>query len=471
MSKILIVDDDAQLRQSFNKLLCREGYDVAMAATGEAAVSMVRESSPDLVILDVRLPGMDGLETLEQLLQIDSRLPVIIMTAYTTTDTAIKATQRGAFDYVIKPFDIPDILKLINEALEVNKAMRAQGESESQFEPGSMEGLIGVDKWNGLFELKGPTLNQVLESEDIVAMEMVDTAFSKPQLYVDAKLDWTEVLGSDAHHPSGEPGQRFPGSRFTWVKMGSPSIEGLRLALLDGLLSVRRSDDQGGEPNEHAALMIESVEVSDARYMGRGTPFRIALNPWLNTVIGGRGTGKSTLVEFLRLILRREGELPKTLKEDFSKYYKVRSGREDDGLLTEDSSFKIIYRKNGAHYRLGWSPRGDAEPIEVEDRDGTWKSEQGDVAQRFPVRIFSQKQIFELAKDPLALLYVVDAAEKVDKRSWKTNGERKRRNSFLFGRGPERSKRDWPTSPDCAASWRMWDESSLCSNKPVMPMS
>ncbi len=146
MSKILIVDDDAQLRQSFNKLLCREGYDVAMAATGEAAVSMVRESSPDLVILDVRLPGMDGLETLEELLQIDSRLPVIIMTAYTTTDTAIKATQRGAFDYVIKPFDIPDILKLILEALEVNKAMRAQGESESQFEPGSMEGLIGTSK-------------------------------------------------------------------------------------------------------------------------------------------------------------------------------------------------------------------------------------------------------------------------------------------------------------------------------------
>ncbi len=275
-----------------------------------------------------------------------------------------------------------------------------------------------VDGASGLLKVTGPTLSQNLNCEQVFAMEVVDPFAARPQVYSDKKPAWTEVLGSDAHHPSGDPGQRYAGSHFTWIKMGTPCLEGLQLALMDGLLSVKRSDQTTDNPNQHASLVIESIEVSQARYMGRAQAFRLELNPWLNAVIGGRGTGKSTIVEFLRLALRRDEELPQTLQGDFSKYFKTYASRDDDGLLTENSHFTIVYRKNGARYKVQWSQRGDAEPIQVENDDGSWKPEQGDVAQRFPARIYSQKQIFELAKAPLALLGIVDDAQEVDRRSW-----------------------------------------------------
>ncbi|HLC41140.1 MAG TPA: ABC transporter, partial [Methylomirabilota bacterium] len=253
-----------------------------------------------------------------------------------------------------------------------------------------------VDGDNGLFRLQGTTLAQALECGAVFAMEVVNPAFEKPPVYREKRLSWTEVLGSDSHHPSGSAGDRFPGSHFTWVKMGPPSMEGLRLALLDGPLSVRRSDQVSEDPNRHAALVIEAIEVTQARYMGRSRTFKVELNPWLNAIIGGRGTGKSTLVEFMRLALRRESELPEALARDFEKYRKVYQSREDDGLLTEASTFTVTYRKDRTRFRVQWSEPGDVTPIEVQDEYSGWRTDQGDVAQRFPVRIYSQKQIFEL---------------------------------------------------------------------------
>ncbi|HED14670.1 MAG TPA: hypothetical protein ENI62_13630 [Gammaproteobacteria bacterium] len=140
-------------------------------------------------------------------------------------------------------------------------------------------------------------------------------------------------------------------------------------------------------------------------------------NPWLNAIIGGRGTGKSTVVEFLRIALRREEELPDDLKAEFEKYGRVYPDREDGGLLTNDAAIRAIYRKNGSRFRVQWNPAGDLEPIQ-EEVDGEWGRAEGDIRQRFPVRIYSQKQVFQLAKTPLALLGVVDEAPEVDHHSW-----------------------------------------------------
>ena len=125
MSTILIVDDDDQLRKSFTKILVEEGYQVRNAASGEEGLQMVRAALPDLVVLDVRLPGMNGLETFKALHASEPKLPVIFMTAFSTTETAIEATKMGAYDYVLKPFDIPDMLKTINQALESGRFMRS----------------------------------------------------------------------------------------------------------------------------------------------------------------------------------------------------------------------------------------------------------------------------------------------------------------------------------------------------------
>jgi energy-coupling factor transporter ATP-binding protein EcfA2 len=275
-----------------------------------------------------------------------------------------------------------------------------------------------VDEDNGLYKQPAQTLKQILECRQIFAMEVINPSSPKPQAFTEGHVKWTEVLGSDSHHPGGKLGQRYPGSHFTWVKMGKPGIEGLRLALLDGPLSARRSDQEAGDPNAHGPMVVESIEISNARYMGRANPFTLELNPWLNAVIGGRGTGKSTLVEFLRIALRREGELPEALKPDFEKYRKVYRSREDDGLLTEESLFRVTYRKADARFRIQWSPRGDADPIQQETTEGHWVRAEGDISQRFPVRLYSQKQIYQLARAPLALLQVVDDAAEVDRRSW-----------------------------------------------------
>ena len=126
MNTILVVDDDPQLRQSFKKILTKEGYTVKTASTGELGLEIVRENVPDLVIMDVRLPGMNGLEALQAIHETESKLPVIVMTAFGTTETAIEATKLGAFDYVLKPFEIPDILALIKQAFEAGRFMRSR---------------------------------------------------------------------------------------------------------------------------------------------------------------------------------------------------------------------------------------------------------------------------------------------------------------------------------------------------------
>ncbi len=143
MSFILIVDDDSQLLQSFAKLLSGEGYEVRMASTGEAGLQAVKENVPDLVIMDVRMPGLSGIETFRAMHEIEPKLPVIIMTAFGTTDTAIEATKLGAYDYVLKPFEIPDILGLIRKALEAGRIMRIRVDMGVVPESASPDAIIG----------------------------------------------------------------------------------------------------------------------------------------------------------------------------------------------------------------------------------------------------------------------------------------------------------------------------------------
>lgn len=277
-----------------------------------------------------------------------------------------------------------------------------------------------VDQVRGLFhEFSGSTLDQVLVNKNVIAMEVVEITKDKPALYIDKKLSWSEVLGTDSHHPEGSEGECCPGSRFTWVKMSTPSCDGLRLALIDGALSLKRSDQYMEDPNTYGQMVIENIVVDNAKYLGKGQSFSCQLNPWLNTIIGGRGTGKSTALEFLRIALERTHEIPQSLKEEFSKYSQKSNNRQDEGLLTSTSLIRIEIRKDGAHFRVTRSEIDDTCIIEEEEEPGHWCVSEGDIAQRFPVRIYSQKQIFELAKHPQALLRIIDDSPTVNYREWK----------------------------------------------------
>ncbi len=118
---ILLIDDDEQLCKSFEKILVGEGYNVQMVFTGEDGIKTIISSPPDLVVLDIRLPGMDGIQAFQKIHELQPKLPVVIITAYGTTETAIEAIKTGAFDYIYKPFDVPEMLKVIEKGLDTKR--------------------------------------------------------------------------------------------------------------------------------------------------------------------------------------------------------------------------------------------------------------------------------------------------------------------------------------------------------------
>ena len=270
-------------------------------------------------------------------------------------------------------------------------------------------------------ELDPNTVSQVLDCQDILAMEVIASQFEKPDLYEQRKLAWAEVLGSDSHHPEGETAEHYPGSHYTWVKMAKPSLEGLRLALLDGGgFSIRRSDaSEAFHPFALPNHCIESIEIDEARYMGRGpTPARLDFNPWLNALIGGRGTGKSTVIHALRLAARRDSDfeaLPahSDSRETFKRFNQVPSDHTKDGGLRDSTKIQWTLTREGVRHRVHWQGSGTGVVVEDESESGDWvpSSVQAVTSDRFPLQMFSQGQIAELAgHDPTALLREIDRA-------------------------------------------------------------
>lgn len=123
-NKLLLVDDEEDVLYSFRRVLSSPALEILTAASGEEALRMIPAVKPDLVIMDLRLGGMNGLETLRRIRQSDARLPVILMTAYGTAQSAIEAMKLGAYDYILKPFDVPRLKQLVSEALTAARAMK-----------------------------------------------------------------------------------------------------------------------------------------------------------------------------------------------------------------------------------------------------------------------------------------------------------------------------------------------------------
>ena len=123
MNRILVVDDEQSVRYSFQRAFGGD-YHIVTAETGRGALSEIERSSPEVIFLDVRMPRMSGLEVLMRIKQDHPKLPVILMTAYSDTDTAIEAMKLGAFDYVLKPFENREIRQLIEKGLEAYRMVK-----------------------------------------------------------------------------------------------------------------------------------------------------------------------------------------------------------------------------------------------------------------------------------------------------------------------------------------------------------
>ncbi len=144
MEKLLLIDDEADVQYSFRRIFDASDIELHTASSGEEGLRLIPKVKPDLVLSDIRMAGLNGLETLRRIRQLDPQLPVILMTAYGTTQTAIEAMKLGAYDYLLKPFDVPRLKQLVANALKAARDTRQTVALRPQLEQQDYElGVIG----------------------------------------------------------------------------------------------------------------------------------------------------------------------------------------------------------------------------------------------------------------------------------------------------------------------------------------
>jgi DNA-binding NtrC family response regulator len=158
--KILVVDDELSVRESLADLLRSRGFQALALETGEQALAQCASTPWDIVLLDLKLPGMDGLEVLEKIKAHDSETAVLIMTAYASIDSAVSAMKQGAYDYIVKPFDPEEIIHVINKIEESQKLKR-----ENLLLRQKLEEIYAFDILVG----KSRTMQEVFETINTVA--------------------------------------------------------------------------------------------------------------------------------------------------------------------------------------------------------------------------------------------------------------------------------------------------------------
>ena len=176
MARILVADDEHSICEAFSELLSDEGHEPLVASSGPEAVDLIRDKSPEVAFLDVRMPGGDGISALEEIREIAPDMPVIIMTAFGTLDTAKRAMELGAFDYLGKPIELKLVRKLLKKALHRPKSKPTRDEQETLLE--ERPTLIGQsaamqELFKQIVLLTGNDLSILIIGESGVGKELV----------------------------------------------------------------------------------------------------------------------------------------------------------------------------------------------------------------------------------------------------------------------------------------------------------
>lgn len=145
MSIILIVDDDEEIRYSLSRVLGSRGYQIETAASGEEGIEKIKAGlKPDLIMCDVRMGGISGIETLQHMRSASSSLQIVLMTAFGTAQTAIEAMKFGAYDYIMKPFDVDKVIEIAEKAISSSQDMKsAKGYEKKVNSDDHKEGIVG----------------------------------------------------------------------------------------------------------------------------------------------------------------------------------------------------------------------------------------------------------------------------------------------------------------------------------------
>ncbi|MEJ2106920.1 MAG: nitrogen regulation protein NR(I) [Acidiferrobacteraceae bacterium] len=217
---IWVIDDDASIRWVLQKALEAEGMTVTAFESANEIDELLDRKRPDVIVTDIRMPGMSGLELLASIESKAPEIPVIVMTAHTDLDSAVKSYEKGAFEYLPKPFDVDDAVSLIRRATEHRRKMVAAGEQE-QAEPASE--IIGEapamqEVFRAIGRLSGSNLNVLINGESGTGKELVARALhmhsprrEKPFIAINIAAIPSELLESELF---GHERGAFTGAQF-----------------------------------------------------------------------------------------------------------------------------------------------------------------------------------------------------------------------------------------------------------------
>src|SRR5713101_5967226 len=190
-SRVLVIDDEAAIRDSLRMILEYEHYDFVGASNGPDGIALVQKDRPDIVLLDIKMPGMDGLEVLRKLHALDESLPVIIVSGHGTTATAVEAIKAGALDYLEKPLSSERVIVTLGNALKQQELGRENRELKLAME--SKYEIVG----------DSPALRKVLE-----AVKRAAPTNATVMLLGESGVG-KELVARTVHRNSTRAGQRF----------------------------------------------------------------------------------------------------------------------------------------------------------------------------------------------------------------------------------------------------------------------
>ena len=235
--KVLIVDDAPDTLEIIQKLLRYEGYDVALASTGEEGVKKVEEEKPDVVLMDINLPGIDGTEALRRIRILNPLQCVVMLTAFATVDNAIQALKEGASDFVKKPFENEHLIHIVNQCLEKYKTLKEKERLEDEVRRLSVtDDLTGLYNHRHFFKALEAELVRLKRQRTSLSLMMVDLDNFKSYNDRYGHLEGDKVLknvGEIVKHSirhNVDSGYRYGGDEFAVLLIGASMDRAMTIA-------------------------------------------------------------------------------------------------------------------------------------------------------------------------------------------------------------------------------------------------
>jgi two-component system cell cycle response regulator len=235
--KVLIVDDAPDTLDIIQKLLSFEGYEVILAVTGEEGVKKVQEEKPDVVLMDINLPGIDGTEALKRIRTINPIQSVIMLTAFATVENAIRALKEGASDFVKKPFENEHLIHIVNQAVEKFRTLAEKDKLEEEVRRLSItDDLTGLYNHRHFFKTLESELTRLKRQKTSLSLLMLDVDNFKRYNDTSGHVEGDRVLkkiGEIIKHSirhNVDSGYRYGGDEFASLLIGASLEQALTIA-------------------------------------------------------------------------------------------------------------------------------------------------------------------------------------------------------------------------------------------------